>query len=100
MLRNALCLLALLVVQEASSLLVQPRMAAPAPLLRRAGVAPAMQFGKPEREGLARNEPGTFSTNMDDMTDEEKLKSPVVIGGLIILIAPFLVGAIALQFYR
>jgi hypothetical protein len=34
------------------------------------------------------------------MTDAEKIKSPVVIGGLLILIAPFLVGAIALQVYR
>ena len=37
---------------------------------------------------------------MDDMTDAEKIKSPVVIGGLALLIAPFIVGAIALAFYR
>ena len=37
---------------------------------------------------------------MDSMTDEEKFKSPVVIGGLALLIAPFIVGAIALAFYR
>ena len=37
---------------------------------------------------------------MDSMTDEEKLKSPVVIGGLALLVAPFIVGAIALAFYR
>ena len=44
-----------------------------------------MQFGggKPERDGLTRDsEPDEFfATNMDDMSDEEKLKSPVVIGG-------------------
>jgi hypothetical protein len=97
------CLLALMLVQDAASLLVQPHAAVTTPLLRRTGVSPSMQFGgKPEREGLTRaNEPEEFfSTNMDDMTDAEKIKSPVVIGGLLILIAPFLVGAIALQVYR
>ena len=85
----------------ASSLLVQPRfgaVAVPTPRMAR----PSMQFGKPERDGLTRdNEPDEFfSTNMDSMTDEEKFKSPVVIGGLALLLAPFLVGAIALAFYR
>ena len=89
-------------VANCSSLLVQPRLAQPRGTLR-AGVA-KMQFGggKPERQGLTRDsEPEEFfSTNMDDMSDAEKLKSPVVIGGLAILIAPFIVGAIALAFYR
>lgn len=73
----ALCFLA-----QTSALLVQPRVASPA--LRSRAPAATMQFGgKPEREGLTRdNEPDEFfSTNMDDMSDEEKLKSPVVIGG-------------------
>lgn len=86
------------------ALLVQPRVAAPAPLRALRSARPSMQFGggDPERKGITRDtEPDEFfATNMDDMSDEEKLKSPVVIGGLIILIAPFLVGAIALQFYR
>ena len=73
----ALCFLA-----QTSALLVQPRVASPA--LRSRAPAATMQFGgKPEREGLTRDtEPDEFfATNMDDMSDEEKLKSPVVIGG-------------------
>ena len=56
------------------------------------------QFGKPERDGLTRdNEPDEFfSTNMDSMSDEEKFKSPVVIGGVAIIVVPFIVGMIAL----
>jgi len=86
-----------------SAFTLQPKMAvAPQPRALRA--AAAMQFGggSPERDGITRdNEPDEFfATNMDNMSDEEKLKSPVVIGGLLILVAPFLVGAIALQFYR
>ena len=57
----------------------------------------------PSHNGLCRALPPVqefFSTNMDSMTDEEKFKSPVVIGGLALLIAPFIVGAIALAFYR
>lgn len=44
--------------------------------------------------------PQFFKTNMDDMSDAEKIKSPVVIGGLALLIAPFLAGVVALAFYR
>lgn len=67
-------------------------------------LAPRMQFGGGDDQprGLSRdNEPEEFfSTNMDDMTDEEKLKSPTVIIGLSILILPFIVGMVALQYYR
>jgi len=93
-----------------SALLVQPTWAAVAPqrvLVSRLSLPPTMQFGggkKPDTEpkGLTRdNEPDEFfSTNMDDMSDAEKIKSPVVIGGLLLLIGPFIIGAIALQFYR
>ena len=100
-----LCFLVALLLEPACSLLLQPRVTSPALQLR--ARATTMQFGLgggdgEKREGLTReNEPDEFfSTNMDDMSDEEKLKSPVVIGGLILLIAPFIVGAIALQFNR
>lgn len=99
--KNLPLLVLAFVVASCSSLLVQPRLAQPR-VASRVGM-PKMQLGgKPEREGLTReNEPDEFfSTNMDDMSDAEKLKSPVVIGGLAILIAPFIVGAIALAFYR
>ena len=102
MLKNLPLVVLAFLVASCSSLLVQPRLAQPRGALR-AGTA-KMQFGggKPERQGLTRDsEPDEFfSTNMDDMSDAEKLKSPVVIGGLAILIAPFIVGAIALAFYR
>lgn len=67
----------------------------------RVPAAPVCQFGqKPDTEpkGLTRdNEPEQFfATNMDDMSDEEKLKSPVVIGGVALIVAPFIVGCIAL----
>ena len=87
----------------ASGLLVQPR-AVPNLGVARVSAHPRMQFGggEPERRGLTRDtEPEEFfSTNMDDMTDAEKIRSPVVIGGLALLIGPFIIGAIALQFYR
>lgn len=73
----------LVALTQASALLVQPRVTTPA--LRSRVTQARMQFGggKPERDGLTRdNEPEEFfATNMDDMSDEEKLKSPVVIGG-------------------
>merc|ERR1711966_25786 len=67
--------------------------------------SPRCQFGKkPDTEprGLTRdNEPEEFfKTNMDDMTDEEKLKSPTVIIGLAILVLPFFAGIIALNVYK
>jgi len=101
--RNALVILVVFALTACSAFTLQPKLAvAPQPKALRA--AATMQFGggSPERDGITRdNEPEEFfKTNMDDMTDEEKLKSPVVWGGLLILIAPFLVGAIALQFYR
>ena len=37
-----------------------------------------------------------FSTNMDSMSDADKLKNPVVIGGVAILVLPFLVGLVVL----
>ena len=60
--------------------------------------SPKMQFGggpDTEPKGLSRdNEPDEFfATNMDDMSDAEKIRSPVVIGGLALLIGPFIVGA-------
>ena len=73
--------LLLVALSQASALLVQPRVTTP---VLRSRVTARMQFGgKPEREGLTRdNEPEEFfATNMDDMSDEEKLKSPVVLGG-------------------
>ena len=99
--RSLLLVLALALVQPTASLVVQPRLAS-------RGVAVPLtvrmqMFGGSEKpEGLTRdNEPEEFfKTNMDDMTDAEKIKSPVVIGGLALLIAPFIVGAIALAFYR
>ena len=99
------CLALITVLGSAASLLVQPRFGAAAPAARALGAmrpAPKMQFGEPEKTGLTRdNEPEEFfSTNMDSMSDEEKFKSPVVIGGLALLISPFLIGAIALAFYR
>jgi len=71
----------------------------PGPLPRAS--LPLCQFGGPpdtEPRGLTRdNEPENFfSTNMDDMSDAEKLKSPVIIGGVALIVAPFLVGCIAL----
>ena len=38
----------------------------------------------------------TWVMAADDMSDEEKLKSPVVIGGVALIVAPFIVGCIAL----
>jgi hypothetical protein len=32
----------------------------------------------------------------DDLSDAEKLKSPVVIGGIALIVGPFIIGAIAL----
>ena len=32
----------------------------------------------------------------EDLSDQEKLKSPVVIGGVALIVFPFIVGAIAL----
>ena len=65
---------------------------------------PRCQFGGggDEPKGLSRDsEPEEFfSTNMDDIPDMEKLRSPVVIGGLAILVLPFLVGLIALGFAK
>ena len=95
-------LLVLAALAPALSLLVQPRLAisAVAPMRAR----PSMQFGggKPEKQGLTRdNEPDEFfKSSFDDLSDAEKLKSPAVVGGLVLLIAPFIVGAIALAFYR
>ena len=37
-----------------------------------------------------------FSTNMDSMSDADKLKNPVVIGGVAILVLPFIVGLVVL----
>ncbi len=97
-------LLGALCFQACASLLVQPRFAmqSAGPRALRSGVTMQFGGGEPERKGLTReNEPDEFfSTNMDDMTDAEKLRSPVVIGGLALLLAPFIAGAIALAYYR
>ncbi|KAL1500219.1 hypothetical protein AB1Y20_012888 [Prymnesium parvum] len=65
---------------------------------------PRAQFGggEPERTSITRDsEPDDFfKTNMDDMSDAEKIKSPGVIIGLAILILPFIAGLIALQVYK
>lgn len=95
------CIAFLLLAQPAFALLVQPR---PAVQLQRApprAAGPSMQFGEPGKGLTREDEPEEFfKTNMDDMTDAEKIKSPVVIGGLALLVLPFIIGAIALQFYR
>mmetsp|Transcript_16959 Transcript_16959/g.28271 ORF Transcript_16959/g.28271 Transcript_16959/m.28271 type:complete len:108 (-) Transcript_16959:482-805(-) len=68
--------------------------------LNRLSVSPGMQFGNSDGpKGLSRDsEPEEFfKTNMDSMSDEEKLKSPVVIGGILLLVAPFLIGMVALS---
>merc|ERR1712087_797351 len=64
----------------------------------RAAHARAQFGGNEEQQGLTRDaEPDEyFSTNMDKMSDSEKLKSPVVIGGVAIIVLPFVVGMIAL----
>ena len=98
MLRELALLLALCAPAEA--LLVQPRLAV-LPRVSPRNAMPRMQFGDPGQRPTRDNEPEEFfKTNMDDMSDEEKLKSPVVIGGLALLVAPFIVGAIALAYYR
>merc|ERR1719152_326521 len=101
------CVGILLLAACCSGLLVQAPRAAMSPhraMASRLGLPPTMQFGGPSSEpkGLSRDdEPEEFfKTNMDDMTDAEKIRSPVVIGGLALLIGPFIIGAIALQFYR
>mmetsp|Transcript_1747 Transcript_1747/g.2514 ORF Transcript_1747/g.2514 Transcript_1747/m.2514 type:complete len:108 (+) Transcript_1747:184-507(+) len=57
-----------------------------------------MGFGMPDEEtkSLTReNEPDEyFSTNMDKMSDAEKL--PVAIGGFVVICLPFVAGLIAL----
>ena len=90
-----------LAVLSCSGLRVQPGVNSISPhsaMASRLGVPPKMQFGggpPSEQQGLSReNEPEEyFKTNMDDMTDAEKIKSPVVIGGLALLIGPFIIGA-------
>ena len=100
-LRSLLMLVALFA--PALSLLVQPRVAMPSVRAARA-VGPSMQFGgnKDEPKGLSRDdEPEEFfKSSFDDLSDGEKLKEPAIIGGLIVIVAPFIVGAIALAFYR
>ncbi|EOD37839.1 hypothetical protein EMIHUDRAFT_225121 [Emiliania huxleyi CCMP1516] len=94
-------LLLLLLAQDALSLQIAVRPLAPATLSR----SPAVhaQFGGGEKpKGLSRDsEPEEFfKTNMDAMSDEEKLKSPVVWIGLSILVLPFIAGVIALEFSK
>merc|ERR1712087_24551 len=92
------------VISLASGLQIAPRTASlgayQSAALRPHFAPPVMQFGPPGEGGggLSRdNEPEEFfSTNMDSMSDEEKLKSPVVIGGVLLIVAPFLIGMIAL----
>jgi hypothetical protein len=98
----------LVLLGGSSALLVQgPRAAVSTPqraVVSRLRLPPTMQFGgnKNEPKGLSRDaEPDQFfKTNMDDMSDAEKIRSPVVLAGLLLLIGPFIIGAIALQFYR
>ena len=69
--------LVLVAFDISSAFVLQPRLATPQSTNR---VSVAMQFKGPDKPGgLTRdNEPEEFfSTNMDDMSDEEKLKSPV-----------------------
>merc|ERR1711892_396136 len=97
-------LLSLLVLAGASALQLQPLMrvadVGASPL--RGPAAPRCQFGqkKPdtEQKGISRDsEPEEFfASDWDDLSDAEKLKSPVVIGGIALIVGPFLIGAIAL----
>ena len=57
----------------------------------------ATQFGDGGPKLTRDSEPDEFfSTNMDSMSDAEKLKNPVVIGGVAILVLPFIVGLVVL----
>merc|ERR1719201_1054125 len=73
-------------------------------LATRRTAGPSCQFGggEPERKAITRDtEPEEFfKTNMDDMTDAEKLASPAVWIGLSILVLPFIAGLIALNIYK
>tara|TARA_B100000795_G_scaffold87325_1_gene63569 strand:+ start:301 stop:696 length:396 start_codon:yes stop_codon:yes gene_type:complete len=92
----------------------------------RVPAAPRCQFGQKkddtEQKGISRdNEPEEFFASdwgartpprmtghrpmtahhawaacADDLSDAEKLKSPVVIGGIALIVGPFIIGAIAL----
>ena len=81
---NCLIGLVLLAADVSSAFLVQPRLA-----VHQHGARvslPTMQFGgggDKEPKGLSRDsEPDQFfATNMDDMSDAEKLKSPVLLLG-------------------
>uniref|UniRef100_A0A7S4MDA1 Photosystem I reaction center subunit VIII n=1 Tax=Prymnesium polylepis TaxID=72548 RepID=A0A7S4MDA1_9EUKA len=98
-LTSLLCLLAV-----ANGLQLSPALGTSTPRLAvRRAVGPSCQFGEPENKGgLTRdNEPEEFfKTNMDDMTDAEKLKLPGVWIGLSVLVLPFFAGLIALQIYK
>jgi len=98
-----LALIALLFAEGAHSLqltaapLVRP---ATAGLTALRTTMPRAQFGGggDPPQGLSRdNEEEFFKTNMDEMSDAEKLKSPAVYLGLAILVLPFVVGMIALS---
>ena len=55
------------------------------------------QFGDGGPKLTRDSEPDEFfSTNMDSMSDADKLKNPVVIGGVAILVLPFIVGLVVL----
>ena len=93
-------------IMAASGLVVQPRIGVPSTLLSQPRI-PArsaninMQFGEPGEKLTRENEPDEFfASDWDNLSDAEKLKSPVVIGGLFIIVAPFIAGMIALAAYR
>ena len=97
-------LLSLLALAGASALQLQPmmRVAAVSASPLRVPAAPRCQFGQKkddtEQKGISRdNEPEEFfASDWDDLSDAEKLKSPVVIGGIALIVGPFIIGAIAL----
>ena len=84
-----------------NSLLVQPRLGRPVAQPLRAGYTPHMQFGEPGKKLSRDDEPEEFFTSsFEELSDAEKLKTPGVIIGLVILVAPFIAGMVALAFYR
>ena len=102
MLRGQFLVLVLALPASLSLQVTGIRSASLRPALAARHAPPNCQFGKPEREGLTRdNEPDQyFETNFDKLSDAEKFKQPGVYIGLAILVLPFIVGAIALQIYR
>ena len=52
------------------------------------------------RQNSSSTTTGTTLLCTDDMTDAEKIRSPGVIIGLVILVLPFIAGVVALNVYK